>query len=184
MKKIILVFITALFYIETNAQISVGGYTMFPDRKLAGSFYKPQLSFASINGDNYLVLLFTDSKAYKTFDNNCRLLLKFEDGSIARLPIDLSQGVVKDYDSMSDDFGLARFYITYTCYPIGKHTINKILNEEKIIKIRIGLPNGNVLDYDISKKYQLKLVKGLAASHIATQALNKLKEMQATDENF
>lgn len=184
MKKLVFILITALLYIETNAQVSVGGFTMFPDTKLVGRYYKPQLSFGSIDGENYLILLFTDPNDYKTFDADSRLLLKFEDESTVKLPIDINQGVEKDYDNASTDFGLTRFYMTYTCYPIEDDTINKILNGEKIIKIRIGLSNSDVLDYEITKKYQPELISGLAASYHVTQASNQQKAKNDTDEDF
>lgn len=184
MKKLLLLLISILFYYESNAQISVGGYTLFPDAKLMGKFYKPQLSFASIDGNSYLILLFTDPNDYKSFDEESRLLLKFEDDTTVKLPIDIVQGVEKDYDNMSTDFGLSRFYMTYTCYPIEEDTINKILNKEKIVKIRIGLGNSNVLDYDITPKYQEKLIEGLINSYYVTQASDKQKAKNSTDEDF
>lgn len=184
MKKFFICIVLFLCVIPLRAQTSVGRYIKFPDAKMWGAFYKPQLAFGIIDDCNYLVLLCTNPNDYATFDEASRLLIRFEDGTVEKLPLDWEHGVERAYDNMVVRSDISEFFQTYTCYKLEDEVIAKIEAGVKIIKIRVAFSNGNVRDFDIAEKYQSKLIAGLQTSRIEALESHAQRLVNATDEDF
>lgn len=152
----------------SNAQVSFGSFTMFPNNKLWGSAYKPQLAFGKSNDQYLLVLKCTSPTDYASFDRESVMLLRLGNDSLVRLQIISEEAVVKDYKT-SWNSSLKRydhFYSTYTCFIIDDKLVDLIVNNNEVIKkIRVSYTNGDVQDWDIDAKYQPKLTKGLIRSY-------------------
>lgn len=185
MKQLLFGLTLILCVLQINAQTSIGGFIMFPDSKMWGSAYKPQISFGIVEGKDYLLLAYCDPDRYASFDENSRLLLKFEDDTVCKLPFDVNIGVVKNYDNSVSGGHIARFFRTCTSYLVDKGSLERIMGGIKIIKIRVVFANGEVEDFDIHSKYQEKLVIGLADSYSKAVIDNKQRIKNMTsDENF
>ena len=187
MKKLLFLIVITMMSFNLFAQTSTGGYVVFPDKKLMGLYYKPQLAFGRVNDSDIIVLLMTSPDDYASFDEDSRILIKFEDNSTVKLPICLEMDVEKDYETSwnSSLKKYSHFYQTYSCYNIDDETLKAIVEKgKKIIKIRVVRTNGDINDYDITEKYQPKLIEGLQNSYKQLNIIDKERKENIADEDF
>lgn len=179
MKRLFFVFIMFVYITHSFAQTSVGSFVRFPNNKLFGRLYKPSLTFIKSEEKMDLILTYVRSDGYASFDENSQILFKFEDGSIEKLPTWKPFATKNSYDSMwqSVTKTYAHFYITNIGFDIDPEIINKIVKDNvKITKIRILFSNGDFKDWEISKSYQKKLIKGLTKSYNEALIENKTRK--------
>ena len=171
------------------AQISKGYYTMFPDDKFVGSYYKPQYAYAKVGDTECISLRSCSPNAFHKFDGNSRMLLRFDDGMMFTLPIimqDNSPLVLENYENThSTNYNtFTNFYVTHSCFKSDADFIQKIKDfKSYIIKIRVVYAGENVIDYDITKKNQKKITGGFRRSMIVTNTLG-YEEKTPNDEDF
>lgn len=166
------------------AQASYGSYTMFPNKKLAGSYYKPQLAFGKVNDQYLLVLCYTDPSAYATFDDESVMLLKFEDDTTVKLPICQEDPVSKKYETSWNSLlkSYNHFYETFTSFVIDDVNVQRVVkNRDLIKKIRVSFTNGDIKDWDIDLKYQPKLIDGLIKSYNMVESKDAVRKENIGD---
>jgi len=184
MKKILVLLFVFACSISCFAQASFGPYTMFPNKKLAGSSYKPQMAFGKVNDQYMLALLVVKPGAYASFNEESILLLKFEDETIAKLPRAKGIEVEKDYASSWNSLlkTYNHFYRTYTSFELDEKSLDRIVNkQQKIIKIRVSYTNGDVQDWDIDAKYQPKFIAGLLESYEKVESKDAVRKETIND---
>jgi hypothetical protein len=184
MKRKILFFLLLVFAVSSYAQASYGSYTMFPNNKAWGSYYKPQLAFGKVNDQYLLVLCYTDPKAYASFDEESVMLLKFDDDSTVKLPISKSDEVMKKCESSWNSMKSRNtyYYKTFTSFDLDQNTIDKIVKQKmNIKKIRVSFTNGDIKDWDIDVKYQTKLIQGLNESYVIVESKDTVRKGNLND---
>lgn len=185
MKRFITFIAFAILCIQASAQVSVGGYTQFPDAGIIGALWKPQMTFARINEQNVVVVRSSGSTDYYSFDEDSRVLIRFADSTVVKLLFIPTINVEKDYDAHYSSGITTQSFVTYSCYEVEDETIEKIVNEQTpIVKIRLAYANGTVRDYDIKKSYQKKFIQGLTNSYNKAVSDNAARQRNATDEDF
>ena len=185
MKKFIIALVFVLFSTLSYSQSSMGKLVRFPDSSIFGLYGKPMLGFTKINEQNVITLRTCQSYSYDSFDGESRILIRFADETIAKLPIIEELGVMKDFHTEIINNKVSSFYVTYTNYSITDEVVNKIINEKvPIIKIRLAFANGDVTDYDIKPNYQVKLLDGLINSYVDAMSQNQVRKANKTDEDF
>jgi len=188
MKKILLIVVLTLVSFMSYGQVSYGSYTRFPNSKLFGLYYKPQLAFGKVNDEYLLVLCYTSPTSYASFDEESIMLLKLGDESTVKLSI-FDTEVIKDYET-SWNSGTKQyndFYKTYTLYTIDDTIVHKIVNDKEIIKkIRVSFTNGDIEDWDIDLKYQKKLTEGLSESYniVETKDTDRKEKIKDVESGF
>ncbi len=182
MKKILFLLILTLVISTSKGQVSFGNYTTFPDSKLFGLAYKPQLAIGKLNDTYVLSLRYVSPEAYASFDEESVLLLKFNTDTTIKLPIVKEIDVVKKYENSYSKYGTSHFYITYSVYFLDDDVLNFLIDENNAIKkIRASFTNGNVLDWEIKDNYQPKLTKGLITSYQQVETLNAKRKEKIDD---
>ncbi len=180
MKKLLITtYLVLVCTISGFSQVSYGTYTMFPNKKLMGSYYKPQLGFGKVNDQYVLVLCYTDPEMYASFDEESVMLLKYADGTTVKLPISKQDKITKKYESIWDSMlkKYYHFYKTFTSFDLDQENIDRIVkNHDNIIKIRISFTNGDIKDWDIDQKYQPKLIKGLVESFNSVKSKDAVRK--------
>lgn len=187
MKKIFLCLLMAIFTVSVFAQSSTGKYIPFPNNGVMGlgTQYHPHLAFSLVDNGLYIKLYLAFSDDYPEFDADSRILIKFEDESVAKLPIIKLES--KDFDTRWDSTSnrYVERYITYTRFDIDVDAINAItVDMKKIVKVRIVLTNGDIRDYDLKKKYQRKFIEGLLESYDGAIKKDIARKSNMLDENF
>lgn len=158
---------------------------MFPDAKLTGSLWKPQINFVRINELDVISIRTCADDTYNMFDADSRVLMRFADSTVVTLPIIEELDIEKVYDPQWVGSSLIDQYVTYSFYSIKEDTIYKIVVDKiPIVKIRLVFTNGDISDYDIPKHYQKKLVDGLISSRNQAFTTNKVRKSNMTDESF
>lgn len=184
-KQILIAVILAFISITSHAQISYGKFVMFPDAKLTGSMWKPQIDFMRLNEQDIIGIRTCASDTYHSFDSDSRVLLKFADSTTVKLPIIEEIEIQKDYKSTLVSSVVFDNFITFSFYEIDDETVDKIVNARvPIIKIRLVFTNGNIKDYDIPTKYQAKLIEGLIFSRDNAIAQNQQRAANESDADF
>ncbi|OYP53734.1 hypothetical protein [Segatella bryantii] len=179
MKKFFLLLMMLICFSTSFAQTSYGTFTVFPNKKIYGINFKPKLAFGKINANYVLVLKYSSKKAYAVFDEGSVMLLKFEDDSVLKLPINTFVEPQTDYKSeiLEITNKVLEHYITYTLFDLDQEAIDRIINKKQNIKkIRVLFTNGNVEDWDIDKKYQPKLIKGLIESYDVVNSVQEIRK--------
>lgn len=185
MKRLLLLLTLFLMGISAYSQVSYGKFVMFPDAKLVGSMWKPQIDFVRMDESDIICIRTCSSDTYKSFDAESRVLIRFSDSTMVKLPIIEELDVVKDYDNEWIASSLTEKYITFSYYSIEAETIDKIIEDKvPIIKIRLVFTNGNIQDYDIPKNYQQKLLDGLIASRKDAISTNHVRKTNQSDDTF
>ena len=187
MRNLFLTIFFCLSLVSFSQQtVSLGNFTKFPDDKALGSYYKPSLAFGQVGTTNVLSLKVVQPDMYARFDETSRILVKFEDDYVIKMPILYnSLGVTNKYDNMTSGISFYQFYTTYTSYELDEKFIDRIVNkEDKIKKIRIVFANGDAIDYEINKKYMKKLTTGLKESYYRVLAKQQQKQKTLNDEDF
>lgn len=183
MKKMLLILLFVLVSVMSYGQVSIGSYTRFPNSKLFGLYYKPQLAFGKVDDIYLLALCYTSPTNYVSFDKESIMLLKFGDDSTAKLHI-FDENVVKDYET-SWNSGTKQyndFYRTYACFIIDDSIVQRIVNDKEVIKkIRVSFTNGDIEDWDIDTKYQKKLTEGLNESYNIVEKEDSVRKEKIND---
>ena len=185
MKRIVISLVLTLLCVTTYSQVSYGRFVMFPDSKLPGSMWKPQINFTRLDDQDIIGIRTCASDTYHSFDTDSRVLGRFADSTIVKLPIIPEFEVQKSYNNTWVGNVLVDNYVTYSFYNIEDETIAKIVEKLiPIVKIRIVFTNGNVSDYEIKPSYQKKLTDGLIKSRIDAISQKVQRASNSTDENF
>ena len=185
MKKIIIAFILCFVSIGVSAQYSIGDYVQLV--KGITGWYQDKIAIAVMNVNDkeipIMVLCSHSSLDYDVFNEESRILIKFDDDTkmtLHRVPDDET---IKDYDNAVYNGILYHHYYTFTHYIIEKEFLLKIL-QNGITKVRVVKANGNANEYDIKESYQKTLTEKLKDSYIAARKENKQKEKNMNDEDF
>ena len=185
MKKLIL-FLLLVISITAQAQISYGSFTYFPDNKMMGLYFKPQINFSKFDDLTVIGLRCCSPVDYKSFDDESRLFIRFSDETMIKLNIIKDLDIVKDFKTDYNKItGTTKFYTTFSFYEIDEDTVDKIVNGNvNIIKIRIVYTNGEIEDFDIKEKYQPKLMEGLRKSLANSEKQNEKRKANMNDDDF
>lgn len=189
MKKLLISFLLIFCATYCLAQKSFGPYTVFPNKKLLGLSYKPQLGVAKIDDIYCLVLNYTSPSDYASFDEESVLLLKFEDNTNVKLPLFLGHPIEKSYNNELNQLtkSIIHYYKTFTCFQIEEDVLARITqNKEKIIKIRVSFTNGVINDWDIDEKWQPKFIAGLIESYkkVEDADVSRKKNINNVEDGF
>lgn len=185
MKRLLLFLTLLALSVSSYSQVSFGQFVMFPDAKLAGSMWKPQIDFVRINELDVIGIRTCADDTYYSFDADSRVLLRFADSTVVKLPIIEELDIQKDFNTQWVGSSLIDQYVTFSFYSIEEDTIYKIVVDKiPIVKIRLVFTNGDIRDYDIPKNYQKKLVDGLIFSRNQAFTTNKVRKSNETDESF
>lgn len=184
MKKIISLILALIWVGTAIGQTSRGKYIKFPRGN-----HITQIAVAISNGEPSFVLYVEDreNENYPSFNSESRFLLKFDDGTTLRLPIDYSDTPWHDdYWGRNAWNGKPELhYITYSLYPIKHDDLQMILTSgKKIVKTRIVLANGDIIDGEIEKKYQSKFIELLQESFKVAVEEDKRRKANMADEDF
>ncbi len=185
MRRFFLSLVLLITTVSAYSQVSYGGYTVFPDAKLYGYNFKPQISFAMVEDMLLFSVLVTSSGDYASYDENSRILLKFGDDDVVKLPMLRELDVIKDYSNEFVASTLVEYYMTATHYEVPDDVLDRIVKQKKkITKIRIVFSNGDVADYDIPEKYQPKLISGLNNSYnnVLNEDAQRKKNISSDDD--
>lgn len=171
---------------KVYGQTSYGNYVMFPDTGLVGSMWKPRMNFCNTDGETILVIRSVAPDTYYSFSDDSRVLLRFADSTVVKLPIIPWLDVQKDFKIQHySSSSYVDNYITYSFFEIDEDTLNKILiDKTPIIKVRIAYANGTVRDYEIKKSYQYRFIQNLCESHQKAIDENLIRQTNESDENF
>ena len=184
MKKMLLILLFVLVSVMSYGQVSIGSYTRFPNDKLFGLLWKPQLAFGKVNDVYLLALCYTSPTKYASFDNESILLLKFGDDSTVKLHLIDENTVKKDHETSWNAATKQYYdiYKTYACFIIDNSTVQRIVNDKEVIKkIRVLFTNGDIEDWDIDAKYQKKLTAGLNESYIIVEIEDSARKEKIND---
>ena len=177
-KVVFLSLLFVCFLSNAYGQVSIGSYTMFPDSKLFGSAYKPQLSVGKVNDQYILSLRYVSPTTYASFDAESVLLIRLGDDSMVKLPFAKELDYEKKYENSYNKYtGTSHFYITYSYYLIDADVLSRIVKDKEVIKkIRVSFTNGNVQDWEINEKYQQKLTEGLVDSYLYVESADAVRK--------
>lgn len=178
MKKILCIVALLMLVLTSKGQTSLGEFTTFPDKKLFGLAYKPQIAIGKLDNEYIICLRYVSPKSYASFDKESVLLLRLNNDSIIKLAIIPELEITKKYDNSYNKYsGMSHFYITYSYYSINESVLNLIVKDRaEIKKIRASFTNGDVEDWDISQSYQTKLTKGLIDSFKQVEISNAVRK--------
>lgn len=185
MKKFILALMLCFVSIGMFAQFSVGEYVQLV-KGIAG-WYQGKVALAVKNVDGVeqpsLCLYMSNPYDYDIYDEDSRILVKFDDDTKMTLQRTNGDMTIKDYDNQVVNGVLYRHYQTYTQYDIDTNFLNKILTNG-IVKVRVVMANGNVKDYEIKGGYQKEITKKMKESYVTARNKNKQREKNMNDDNF
>lgn len=123
------------------------------------------------------VILKSPSDTYYTYpEGESTLLIKFDDGSIAKLT---SFG---DTNKSHDNITLPNnqpFYYIWRNYILSDGDLDNILNKP-IVKVRVELGNGSRKDYEITKKHAQKVLKKLNESFKKVSESHQIRKMNTS----
>lgn len=169
MKKILFLFLLALYSINSLSQVTVnkveqdGSRIILTEEFRIYDYKLTSCGFARLNcvidsnGEENYFLGLTLNEGIMTFNKGRKLLLKFQDDSIMELEnieeIELTDNKLEQSLSHS-------FYLVYPEYPVTKEQIQNIINNE-IVKIRIE-NNSEYFDRNIKKN---KFSKGIKSAY-------------------
>lgn len=185
MKRFFLFLFILTTTVSAYSQVSYGDYTIFPDARLAGKSYKPRISFAMVEDMLLFSVVVISRNDYASYDANSRILLKFGDDDVVKLPILLELDVIKQYSTQYISSTLYEYYMTATHYKVPNDVRDRIvIQKKKITKIRIVFSNGDFTDYDIPEKYQPKLISGLNISfyNVVNEDARRKKHISSDDD--
>ena len=182
MKKMLCVAVITLFFTNIYGQVSLGSFTRFPDSKLFGIAYKPELAIGKLNDQYVISLSYTSPKTYASFDEKSILLMRLDNDSVIRLPLAKELDVSEKYDNINTQYGICHLYITYTYYYINDETLDVLVKSDATIKkIRVSFTNGDVEDWEIKDNYRAKLKKGLLKSFQQVESQDAIRKEKIDD---
>ena len=148
---------------------------------------KPQIAFYQdrVDGQNVNTLLLwtVNVNNYNEFTDASRLLIRFADGSIARLAR-VGSEVKKDKYSKKNGNATIQFYKTITTYEVTDEVIEKLEAGIAIIKVRVVFKENDAKDYDIAEGYQARMAEDLLKSYQEAADKNKKSGGDMSDEDF
>lgn len=185
MKKFMVALMLCFVSIGTFAQFSVGEYVQLV-KGLAG-WYQGKVALAVTNVDGVEVpsmcLYMNNSVDYDVYDEDSRILVKFDDDTKMTFHRIKGDQTLKEYDNQLVNGVIYQHYQTYTRYALDMNFLNKILTNG-IVKVRIVMANGDAKDYEIKGGYQKEFTKKLKESYVTARKNNKQREKNMNDEDF
>ena len=185
MKKFMVALMLCFVSIGTFAQFSVGEYVQLV-KGLPG-WYQGKVALAVTNVDGVEVpsmcLYMNSSRDYDIYDEDSRILVKFDDDTKMTLPRKKGDQTLNEYSNQVLNGVLYRHYQTYTQYDVDTDFLNKIL-QNGIVKVRVVMTNGNVREYEIKGSYQREFTKKLKDSYVTARKANQQREKNMNDDNF
>ena len=181
MKKFLSLLIITFFSLTAMGQVSIGNFTMFPNKKMMGSAWKPQMGIAKANDKYYLSICCTANNTYYSFDANSVVLIRFSDDSVEKLTLTPNIEVGKNYSNSYVGSVLVSYYKTFSYYELSDSCLEKIKNKEHMKKVRITYTNGNLNDYDITDSYMSKFAEGLYNSYILVESSDAVRKQNMND---
>lgn len=162
-------------------QVSIGDFTMFPNKKLSYSTWKPQMAIAKAYDKYYLCIRCTARNGYHSFDYKSVVLIRFEDNSVEKLTLTPNIEVSKKFKSSIAGTILIEEYTTYSYYELSESCYNKIDDKKRMKKIRITYTNGDLDDYIINTNYMDKLADGLYNSLMSVEDEDAFRKQNMND---
>lgn len=185
MKKFMVALMLCFISNGTFAQFSVGEYVQLV-KGLAG-WYQGKIALAVTNIDGVEVpsmcLYMNNSVDYDIYDEESRILVKFDDDTKMTLHRLKGDQTLKEYDNQVISGVLYHHYQTYTQYYVEMDFLNKLLTNG-IVKVRVVMANGNAKDYEIKGGYQKELSSKLKDSYVTARKENKQREKNMNDDDF
>lgn len=143
------------------------------------------LSDGSSIKEESLILLHTSPNGYVDFDGDSRVLIRFTDNSVSTLHRDMKTPVATNYSSLWMGNSLMKFFKTSIRLKLDAETRSKIMNPALgIVKVRVVFTNGNVLDYDLKSKRQMKYSEELRKSYLEASQSNAKRAQNSDDSTF
>lgn len=149
---------------------------------------KPQLAFCQErqNGEDVTTLLLwtVNPNDYNEFSDASRLLVRFADGTTARLPRVKGSPVQKSKFNEKNGRATISYYKTITSYEVPQDVIDKLQEGQAIIKVRVVYKENDAKDYDILESYQEKMREDLVRSYSDASLKNRQSTTDLSDEDF
>ena len=149
---------------------------------------KPQLAFYQErqNGaDKTTMLLWTvNTNQYNEFTDASRLLIRFSDGTTARLEKVAGSEVQKEKFSKKNANATISYYKTITSYNVTPEFIDKLQEGKAIVKLRVVFKENDAKDYEIAESYQNKMREDLVRSYKEAYDKNRKSATDLSDEDF
>lgn len=143
------------------------------------------LSDGSTIKEESLILLHTSPSGYANFDSESRVLIRFTDNSVSTLHRDMKTPVSTNYSSMWMGNTLMKFFKTSIRLKLDTDTRSKIMNPTLgIVKVRVVYTNGNILDYELKPKRQMKYPEELRKSYFEANHSNEKRTQNSDDSTF
>lgn len=149
---------------------------------------KPQLAFCQERQDGQdvtsLLLSTVNVNEYNEFSDASRLLMRFADGTMARLTRVPGSDVEKDKFNTKNGRATISYFKTTTKYEVTPEVIEKLENSIAIIKLRVVYKENDAKDYDIAEGYQAKMAADLLRSYQDASLKNRQSATDLSDEDF
>ena len=149
---------------------------------------KPQMAFCQDRVDGVdvttLIVKTVDVNAYKDFNDASRVLIRFADGTTARLNLVPGVEVKKYKNTEKVERATITKYWTETTYEVTPEVIAKLEAGIAIIKVRVVIKENDAKDYDIAEGYQARMAADLLKSYQEAVQLNRKANSDLSDEDF
>lgn len=186
MKKLI-IFCALTLIAMLNAHAAGQGKFIHVDNTTSKNI-KPQLAFYQerVNGEDITTLLVwtTNVNTYYEFSDASRILIRFADGTMTRLPLETSKEIKKEKFTKKNANATITYYKTITSYAITPELIDKLINDIAIVKVRVVFKENDAKDYDIVEGYQPKMASDLKQSYLDASLRNRQSTTDLSDEDF
>lgn len=149
---------------------------------------KPQLAFCQESKDGIdittLLVQTVDVNAYKEFTDASRVLLRFANGKVAKLPRVAGSEISKRKYSKKSGNATISYYETVSAYEVTPEVIEALENGIAVIKVRIVFKENDAKDYDIIEGYQERMAADLLKSYQEASLNNRKSHSDLSDEDF
>ena len=149
---------------------------------------KPQIAFNQdrVNGEDVTTLLLwtVNTNQYNEFSEASRLLVRFSDGSTARLERVPGTEVKQDKYNTKNGKATMTYYKTITTYEMNMEFTGKLQSGATIVKIRVVYKENEAKDYEIAEGYRPKLREDLLRSYNEATDKNRKSTTDLSDEDF
>lgn len=185
MKKIVSFFLALLMALGMSA--AERGKFIHVDISTAKNL-KPQLAFCSERKDGAditsLLVKTVNVNNYNEFNDASRVLIRFTDGSMARLNRIAGSEIKKNKHSEKKGNATITYYATETMYEVTPEVIEKLEAGMAVVKVRIVFKENDNKDYDIVEGYQPKMAADLLKSYQEAVQKNNKANGDMSDEGF
>ena len=186
MKKLI-IFCALTLIAMLNAHAAGQGKFIHVDNTTSKNI-KPQLAFYQerVNGEDITTLLVwtTNVNSYYDFTDASRILIRFSDGTMTRLPHKTTTDIEKEKYTKKNANATITYYKTISSYTTTPELIEKLQNDITIVKVRVVFKENDAKDYDIAEGYQTKMASDLKQSLLDAIQRNRQSTTDLSDEDF